>query len=166
MKLTIHNHKKKLILLVSKTLILSLILFLQLGCSNDNNSSSSFAPQTITPILICKGSLLGSENILPQNVVYYSITSWNTILNSIDQFKLAQFTETTNVDFNNFQLIAVFDNVYPSPTYDVSISNITENENNIVVTVTKTSNPSVVAVVDQKFHIVKIPKSTKPVVFQ
>jgi hypothetical protein len=146
-----------------KTLILSLVLFLSLSCNNDD---SSFAPQTITPVLISKGSLSGSENILPQNVVYYNITSWNTILNSIDQFRLAQFTETTNVDFNNFQLIAVFDNVYPVPTYDVSISNITENENNIVVTVSKTLNPSDATIVDQRFHIVKIPKSTKPVVFQ
>jgi hypothetical protein len=148
-----------------KTLILSLVLFLSLSCSN-NNEENSFTPQTITPTLIGKGSLMGSENIQPQNIVYYDITSWNVILNSIDQFRLAQFTETTNVDFNNFQLIAVFDNVYPSPKYDVSISNITENENNIIVTVTKTLNPSIVAIVDQKFHIVKIPKSTKPVVFQ
>lgn len=165
MKLKIHEHRTKMILQVSKTLILSLVLFLTISCNN-SVEENSFTSQTITPTLIGKGSLMGSENILPQNVVYYNISGWNTILNSIDQFRLAQFTETTNVDFNNFQLIAVFDNVYPSPTYDVSITNITENENNIVVTVTKTLNPSDATIVDQKFHIVKIPKSTKPVVFQ
>lgn len=165
MKLKIHEHRTKMILQVSKTLILSLVLFLTISCNN-SVEENSFTSQTITPTLIGKGSLMGSENILPQNVVYYNISGWNTILNSIDQFRLAQFTETTNVDFNNFQLIAVFDNVYPSPTYDVSITNITENENSIVVTVTKTLNPSDATIVDQKFHIVKIPKSTKPVVFQ
>jgi hypothetical protein len=150
-----------------KNLFMSLVLFLSLSCNNNNDDNNvSFVPQTISPVLIAKGSLMGSENISQQNTIIYNIGNWNTILNSIDSFRLAQFTETTTVDFNNFQLIAVFDNVYPSPKFDVSISNITENENNIVVTVTKTLNPSIATVVDQKFHIVKIPKSTKPVVFQ
>ena len=109
---------------------------------------------------------MGSEGINPQNLVINNQQDWNNIINLIDQFRLAQFTETTNVDFNNFQLIAVFDNIYQSPTYDVTISSIIENQNNIVVTVTKTLNPSDATVVDQKFHIVKIPKSTKPILFQ
>jgi|APEBP8051072433_1049376.scaffolds.fasta_scaffold02602_2 hypothetical protein len=137
--------------------------FMLLSCSN---SDDSFTPQNITPILIGKGSLMGSEGINPQNLVINNQQDWNNIINLIDQFRLAQFTETTNVDFNNFQLIAVFDNIYQSPTYDVTISSIIENQNNIVVTVTKTLNPSDATVVDQKFHIVKIPKSTKPILFQ
>ena len=146
-----------------KTLIFSFVLFLSLNCNNndDNNIETP-----ITPILIGKGSLKGSENISPQNIVIYNANDWNTILNSIDSFTLAQFSETTNVNFNNFELIAVFDNVYPNPSFDVNISSITENQNNIVVTVTKTYNPAITANIDQKYHIVKIPKSTKPVVFQ
>ena len=147
-----------------KTLILSMVLFLTLSCNKIQENS--FIPQTITPKLIAKGSLMGSENIIPQNIVYYNNSNWNIFLNSIDQFRLAQFTETTNVNFNEYQLIAVFDNVYQSPTYEVNISNITENINNIIVTVQKTYSPSIATVMDQKFHIVKIPKSTKPVVFQ
>ena len=109
---------------------------------------------------------MGSENIPQQNIVISNSANWNIILNSIDSFRLAQFSETTNVDFVNFQLIAVFDKVYPSPTYEFKIVNVVENSTNIVVTVQKTLQQSSVTVIDQKFHIVKIPKSPKPVVFQ
>ena len=118
------------------------------------------------PVLIGKGSLMGSENIPQQNIVISDSANWNLILNSIDLFRLAQFSETTNVDFVNFQLIAVFDKVYPSPTYEFKIASIVENSNNIIVIVQKTLRPSAVTIFDQKFHIVKIPKSPKPVVFQ
>ena len=148
-----------------KKLILSLVLFLTLSC-NQSKDEINFTPQTIIPVLIGKGSLMGSENIPQQNIVISNIANWNIILNSIDAFRLAQFSETTNVDFVNFQLIAVFDKVYPSPTYEFKIASIVENATNIVVTVQKTLRPSIAAVVDQKFHIVKIPKTLKPVVFQ
>ena len=148
-----------------KTLILCLVLFLTLSCSN-NDANTSSSPQTIMPVLIGKGSLMGSENIPQQNIVISDSANWNLILNSIDLFRLAQFSETTNVDFVNFQLIAVFDKVYPSPTYEFKIVNVVENSTNIVVTVQKTLQQSSVTVIDQKFHIVKIPKSPKPVVFQ
>lgn len=143
-----------------------MVLFITLISCNNNNDENPFFPITITPVLIGKGNLMGSENISPQKIVLYDNANWNDILNSIDQFRLAQFTETTNVNFNDFQLIAVFDNVYPSPTYEVNITNVTENVNNIVVTVQKTYSPSIATVMTQSFHIVKIPKSTKPIVFQ
>lgn len=148
-----------------KTLILSAVLFLTLSCSN-NDANITASSQTIIPVLIGKGSLMGSENIPQQNIVISNTANWNLILNSIDAFRLAQFAETTNVDFANFQLIAVFDKVYPSPTYEFNIVSIVENSTNIVVTVQKTLKQSIATIVDQKFHIVKIPKSTKPVVFQ
>ena len=148
-----------------KTLILSLVLFLTLSCSN-NDANTSSLPQTIIPVLIGKGSLMGSENIPQQNIVISNTANWNIILNSIDLFRLAQFSETKNVNFVNFRLIAVFDKVYPGATYEFKIASIVENATNIVVIVQKTLRPSIAAVVDQKFHIVKIPKSLKPVVFQ
>ena len=142
-----------------------MVLFLTLSC-NQSEDEINFTAQTIIPVLIGKGSLMGSENIPQQNIVISNTANWNIILNSIDLFRLAQFSETTNVNFVNFRLIAVFDKVYPSPTYEFKIASIVENSNNIIVTVQKTLQHSSVTVIDQKFHIVKIPKSPKPVVFQ
>ena len=70
-----------------KNLFLLTALFLSIGCSNsyENASESSFVPRTISSVLIAKGSLMGSENISQQNVVFYNSALWNAILNSIDR---------------------------------------------------------------------------------
>ena len=147
-----------------KTIILSVILIVTLSCSK-NNEEKSFTPQNVVPALIGKGIFSGNENISPQNTVIYDSAVWNDILNPLDQGTLQQFTETTGVDFNTFQLIAVIDTLYPSPTYEVKITTITENENNIVVNYEKIFTPSASSVYAQSFHIVKMPKSIKPVTF-
>ena len=148
-----------------KTIISIFVILLLISCSS-STETENFNTQPITPILIAKSQLMGSENIAPQNVVYYNSTDWNNTINVIDQFRLANFTETNNVDFNTYQLIAVFDEVYGSPTYKINISSIVENLNNITVTVEKIYQPSIASVMTQEFHIVKIPKSSKPVIFQ
>ena len=147
-----------------KTIILSVILIVTLSCSK-NNEGKSFTPQNVVPALIGKGIFSGNENISAQNTVIYDSVVWINILSTISQWKLQQFTETTDVDFNTFQLIAVIDTLYPSPTYEVKITTITENENNIVVNYEKIFTPSASSVYAQSFHIVKMPKSIKPVTF-
>jgi len=139
------------------------ILLLTLSCNE--SKEDDFTSQTITPVLIAKGDWLGSENVLQQNTVVYNNSKWNDILSSIDQYTLARFSET-NVNFNDFQIIAVFDKLYPYPTYKLNIVSITENENNIVVVVHKKYSPSAATVLSQQYQIVKIPKSDKPVVFE
>lgn len=148
-----------------KTFILSLVLFTIISCSK-NDAVASFTPQTITPILIGKGNLSGSENISQQNIAIYNSTEWNIILNSLEQGTTSEFSETTGLDFNNYQLIALFDNLYPSPKFDIIITSITENVDNIIVNYQKIPLPIISSVYSQSFYIVKIPKSTKPVVFQ
>ncbi len=148
-----------------KTILLTFAFFIIMSCSSTTDDET-FISQTITPVLIAKGSLMGSENIAPQNVVFYNRIDWLNTINLIDQFRLARFTETNNVDFDRYQIIAVFDKVYGNPTNQVNISSIVENSNNFIVTVQIIYQPSIASVMDQKFHIVKIPKSNKPVIFQ
>jgi hypothetical protein len=139
------------------------------SCNKNDDENTSFTPQNITPTMISKGVLRGNgaENISQQNIVITNqiqfsnlITSMNTVNNVSNSF-----TETT-VDFNNFIIIASFDSIRPNEGYSTNITNITENVDNIVVTVTTSYTPVLTAVVTQPFHIVKIPKSTKPIIFQ
>jgi hypothetical protein len=74
------------------------------------------------------------------------------------------FTETT-IDFNNYQIIAVFDSVYGNGGHSIDIVNVLENKTNIVVTVQKLLTGNVTATISQPYHIIKIPRSTKPVIF-
>ena len=106
-----------------KTIILSVILIVTLGCSK-SNEEKNFTPQTIMPTLIGKGNLSATESLQSQNTVIYDSAAWNNILSTISPGRLQELTETTSVDFNTFQLIAVIDTLYPSPTYEVKITTL------------------------------------------
>ncbi len=149
-----------------KTLILSLVLFLSLSCNNsDDNQSVTNVATPITPILIGKNSI-SNPNPLLQNVLITNQTQWNALLASMNAVNNVSinFTETS-INFNDFDIIAVFRNPISNSASSVDITNIEENQTNRVVTVQNLTN-GISADVAQPFHIVKIPKSTKPVVFQ
>jgi hypothetical protein len=145
-----------------KTLILSTFFFLAISCNNSDDSDS-FVPQTITPVLIGKG--IHSGNALQSNLVITNQADWLQLMNSLTSANTSNFTET-NIDFNNFQLLVSIDGTRPNTGYSIDISNVIENITNITATVSILNSGNGFTVLSQPFHIVKIPKSTKPVVFQ
>jgi hypothetical protein len=72
------------------------------------------------------------------------------------------FTEI-DIDFNNYIIIAVFLEVKPV-NWLVEITNIMENEDNILVSQEDTEGGFLT--IDQPYHIVKIPITDKPIVFE
>ncbi|MFT7351595.1 MAG: hypothetical protein ACI9XR_001349 [Flavobacterium sp.] len=158
-----------------KNLILLFVSCVLLGCSSDETPElieTPFVPFNITPTLISKRNNIQPVGITQQNVIYNSESDWNALLNQIDSFyqpfginfTQLHFTET-NIDFAKFSVIAVFDKVYGSGGYSIDITNIVENENNITVTVANLQTGNASSVITQPYHIVKIPKTSKPFVF-
>ena len=119
----------------------------------------------ITSTLIGKSSI-SDPNPPLQNILISNQSQWNALLTSLNSVNNVSndFTET-NINFNNFDVIAVFRNPVSNSASTVDITNIVENQNNRTVTVQNLINGDVQDVA-QSFHIVKIAKSTKPVVFQ
>ena len=123
---------------------MSLVLFLSLSCnSNDDNNNVGFVPQTITPSLIGKGELF---------VPYNNINVQQNI------------NITNQSDWNNFEIIAIFDNVKPTGGNSVDITSIIENVDNISITIQRLQSGDA-TVVTQPFHIVKVPISSKPLIY-
>ena len=147
-----------------KTLIINFFLLLLISCNN-STEIQNLTNQTITPVLIGKSSISNPEPPL-QNTLIINQMQWNQLLASLNAVNNVSinFTET-NVDFNNYDVIAVFRNPISNSTSSIDITNVTENQTNRIVTVQKLRD-GISADVAQPFHIVKIPKSTKPVVFQ
>ena len=146
-----------------KTLILTFIsFFMLLSC---NNSDDSFSPQNITPILIGKNSISNPSTPL-QNSLITNQAQWDILLSTMNSVNNVSnnFTESS-IDFNNFDIVAVFRNPISNSSSTVDITSIVETENQRVVTVQNLID-GVSADVAQPFHIVKIPKSPKPIVFQ
>ncbi|WP_315054981.1 hypothetical protein [Chryseobacterium indoltheticum] len=148
-------------------LLLCSIFFLTISCRDNHDDDEPLENKNqINFQLIGKGNLMGNY-AAQQNTVITNTTQWNNFLNQIDSpnnHPSAGFTET-NIDFNQFMVIVVIDAVYPNGEHSVDIMTVAENTQNIEVDVEKLLQGNVTTVVTQPYHIVKIPKILKPVIF-
>jgi len=131
-------------------------------------SKCSYIEETeITPILIGMGNLMGSENIAQQNLVVTNATQWQDLITQMDTYNpySAAFSET-NVDFDQYMVVAIFDQLYGNGGHGLEIHSINENDTEIIVDYERL-NPAgdATCVITQPFYIVKIPQSNKPIVF-
>ncbi len=150
-----------------KKLLLILVTTIFLSCSNSDSKTST---SDLTLFEIGSGNLYGnsSEGIIESRLLVTNSVSWNTLMNEMNSVNnvSASFTETT-IDFANYDLIVLFDQVRGSGGYTIEASNVNENTSSIVVSVNLQVPTGVVPlVITQPFHIYKIAKTTKPVIFE
>jgi hypothetical protein len=162
-----------------KKLLLLLVSLIAISCTDNDDTptpETPFVPVTINPILISKkNNFSPTEGVSEQNLIINDETNWTNLKNQMDAPYIAwgmgsyytehNFTETT-IDFNNYTVIAAFDKTYGNGGHSIDITNITEYETNIIVTVQKILTGNTSSIFTQPYHIVKIPKATKPIVFQ
>ena len=122
-------------------------------------------PKNIAFTTISNGTLHGdgSEEIAESNMVINNANDWQdliTKMNSVNNVS-DNFSET-NIDFNNYLVLAVFLEV-KRYGWGVEIVKIIESKNNLIVS--KKEIPSIAAVITQPFSIVKILKTDKPIEF-
>ncbi|MFT7251675.1 MAG: hypothetical protein ACI9FW_001417 [Flavobacterium sp.] len=147
-----------------KATFLFLILVFTLSCSKQENSSIVY-PQTIIPVQIIKGHLNYNNTYGNQNIVIQNTTDWQTLMDNFSTIGVINniaFSET-NIDFQNFMIIFVTE--VNNGTTTIDITTIEENLNNLFVTV-QNLQVGVTTDVAHPFHIVKIPITTKPIIFQ
>ena len=124
----------------------------------------------ITPILIAQGDLSGNgaENIPQQNIVITNNNDWENLkaaMNSYNDNTTQYSFSEEHVNFSQYQVIAVFDEVKTHGGFSIDIVEITEYSDKIVVEVDKLKQGGLICVITQPFHIVKIPISNKEIVF-
>ena len=127
-------------------------------------------PTTMPFVLVGKGSLYGNgrEHIAKQNMVITTSTEWNRLIGSMNSVNNGSGNITEeDIDFSQYQVIAVFDEIRGSGGWSIDITDITE-ANNIVVTYTnlETGKGATTDNMTQPYHIVKIPVSSKKIVFK
>ena len=127
-----------------------------------------YKSEKITPVLIGKGELYGNgkEGIIKQNLVVKTKEEWNNLMNAMNSVnnESRNFTET-DIDFSNYQVIALFDEIRSSGGWSIDITDITEYQDEIIVTVENLQKGGMACVMTQPYHIVKIPKSDKKIIF-
>jgi len=145
-------------------LLLTIIIGLLISCNEKDDDLG-----VIKFTLIGQGNLYGDgqEKISKQNLTILDSNSWkelmikmNTVNNVSDGFS------EIDIDFANFIVIAVFDKVYGNGGHSIDITKITENENEVIVSIENILKGNITSVVTQPYHIVKIPKTNKLIFFE
>ncbi len=149
---------------MKKLAMIILTLVVTFGCNKEENNDIE-----VVPILIGKGALFGNgeEGINKSNLTITNTADWNTLIEKMDSVNNTSndFTEI-DIDFSQFQVIAVFDRIRNQADGTINISNILDEKSEIKIFISYTNQAEPwLQVVNQPFHIVKIKKSEKPIIF-
>ncbi len=98
MKLKIHEHRTKMILQVSKTLILSLVLFLSLSCNNSDDENTQNNTTSNAKVLY-KGGDCGNNFVIQFNNNAVNVPT-NTTNNIFYEINLPNQYRVNNLDIN------------------------------------------------------------------
>jgi hypothetical protein len=145
-------------------LFIAIIIGLMTSCSETDEDLNPLDFKAIG-----KNNLFGNgrEDIVQQNLIISDSNTWNELMTKVNSVNNNSegFTET-NIDFANFMVIAVFDKVYGNGGHSIDITKITETENKIIVTIDNVLKGDATLVMTQPYHIVKIKKTEKSILFE
>lgn len=150
----------------SKILILVSVLAF-FACKKEDVLTGS--PKQATPVsftVIGQGALYGNggEGIAQSNLVLTNDTDWQNLMSQMNSVNnVTDNFSGTNVNFSDSMLVAVFLDVKQSG-WSVEVSGIEESATEI--TVAQKDTPSVSSVITQPFHIVRMAKTSKTIVFE
>lgn len=147
-----------------KRLTLLLLSLLFISC---NKNDLKVGPLETT--LISKGELYGNgqENITKQNLAISNSADWNELMEKMNSVNnvTQNFTETS-LDFSRYLILAVFDEIKMNGGHSIDITNVTESKNDITVKIENLLSGNLTTVITQPFHIVKIPRIEKTIIFK
>lgn len=142
------------------------ILLFALNCKSSENKAK-MTKEAI--VLIGKGNLYGSgsEGIEKQNLIVTSPEEWKDLLNKMNAVnKVSDSFSETDIDFSEYTVIAVFDEVKNSGGHSLNLV-IQETKDKFLVEVLRKSPDGIAtSVMTQPYYIVKVPKSELPIIFE
>jgi len=123
----------------------------------------------IESTLISKGDIFGDgeEGITEQNSIISDETTWTNLINQIDSVNnISDSFSETDIDFSEYTVIAVFDSIKGNGGFSIELD-IIANANNIIVEIINSApEGNATTVITQPYHIVKIPNSNLPIIFE
>src|SRR5690554_2972126 len=156
---------------MKKLAFLPIVLILLLSCSNDDNGNGEevFEPQILAFETISQGYLTSTGMYLfeESNLVIYSSEEWAELTEQMSFYNTVgdDFMDV-EVNFQTTQVLVCIDKIYYNGGWSIDITEVIETENHITVSIENLNTGNLTSIVTRPFHIVKIPKSDKPVVFE
>ncbi len=148
-----------------------LIILSALSCSRDDDATQTapFVTQTINFSTIDQNEWNNNEKFMNYSngaeLVISSQVEWQNFEMSFDPGSNLFDPLNTSIDFSSEQVIVVINQAYTSAPSEAVKTNITEQTNEITIEV-EYGGPGFAATPSHAHHIIKIPKQTKPFVFQ
>jgi hypothetical protein len=140
------------------------------GCQNDDGGSLNTEPVTVEVTSVKKGEFSG-EPLEAANYVINTTQEWNAfkaVANSAYNIDGYDVFEDVSVDFEQYTVLAVIDQWWGSGGYGVQITSVIDNGQEISAGIDFASvdEGNATSVHCQPYHVIKIPKTTLPVVFE
>lgn len=149
-----------------KNIFLIGILFSFVGCQSGKNAMKiSDSLQ-----LISKGSLhgVGKEGIKAQKTIIVSEGEWHALLEKMNSVNnVSENFKNKEIDFSKEIVIAIFDEVKGTGGHTISVSQVQETVEEVIVNVRKTAPEGMATtVITQPYYLAKMKKTSKPIVFE
>lgn len=147
----------------------ALIILLAIFALSCNSEDYNLEMVDIEFVLITKDNLFGNggEGIIEQNLEITSQSMWNNLISQMNSVNNVSdnFSEI-DIDFSQYKVIAIFDKIKNNGGHSLEL-NLTGNSENIIVSINYISpKGNVMSVITQPYHIVKIPNSNLPIIFE
>ena len=146
-----------------KALLISIFsLMFLLSCSE---CDEGFTATKIESTTISKGQYFNTNYFAPQHgIVIYNQDEWN-------QFKalawqVEEYPAETEVDFDQYIVIAAIDNVHQAGGYDIQVVSVTEYSSNVVAKIAYTQTANFSTPITRPYHFVKILRPAKSVILK
>lgn len=156
---------------MKEKLIIAVVILLHFGCQKKESANNLQAsnPYEIEFSLISNGNLLGNglEGIEAGSIWITGLTEWHDLLEKMNRHNRVSdgFIEDS-IDFSAYDVLASFDQIRPHTGFVVYIDKLIEEQNNRVAHIVLKENNRGFEVVSQPYYLIKIPKSSKTVMFQ
>ena len=129
------------------------------SCQDENPQEKK-----LTPVTIGKGTLpdTGIAALAKQNITLTNKAAWDNLMATMNtNANVSDDFSETDIDFNAWQVMAVFDEIHANGGWTIDITDVKEHADKIVVSYTNLATGDASSAPTQPYHIVKIPISVK-----
>ncbi|MBW3520262.1 protease complex subunit PrcB family protein [Flavobacterium sp. NKUCC04_CG] len=157
---------------MKKLIVFAWLFLVGVACSSDDNKiEKPFEPRQLEMETILQGNDCRHYDISTERtfIVWEDRDSWELFKIDFNRF-IPDFEATILnewvVDFNSEMVIVVLDQQRLYGGYSIDVVHVEEDVLNVVVNIDQVLKGGINAVLTRPYHIVKIPKLGKPVVFE
>lgn len=141
--------------------VLALLMF---SCQNKEKTNSVKPVEFST---LSQGDLKGNgeEGIGKSKLIISDQKAFEVLLaktNAVND----QISPAPTIDFDQSIVLAVFDEIKSHGGHSIDITEVSEHEDRFVVQIERLNEGGMLTVITQPYHLVKIPKTTKPIIFK